>query len=146
MGRGCGWGGGKGRGTGKGRELSSRTDAFLNSPAVDLARLFKSLVGKVLGRDSSSTNAYGRASSFERKALDEPHRANKIAEVSSNRNVVVIDRELCTACGLCLEICAQQAIRLTGTVAIVNAAKCSGCGACIEPCPNHAISPFGGKQ
>jgi ferredoxin len=145
MGRGCGCGGGRGWGTGKGKEMPSLPDTWLDSPALDLARLFKSLVGNVLGSGRAITKTSTRAPSLARGIQERTRRTAERAPVSANKTVVVIDGELCTACGLCLEICAEHAIRLDGTVAMVDPARCKGCSACIEPCPNRAISAFSGK-
>jgi ferredoxin len=51
----------------------------------------------------------------------------------------VIDRQRCMNCGLCIDICPEQAIDMNPIVAI-DSIKCTGCGSCIKECPNEAIS------
>lgn len=54
--------------------------------------------------------------------------------------------ELCKSCGLCSEICPQQAISLTGKLghankptADIDIEKCIACGQCQNICPDCAI-------
>lgn len=53
----------------------------------------------------------------------------------------VVDQEYCTGCGLCVDVCPEQAISmsLNYTVAI-DSGMCTGCGSCVDECPNEAIS------
>jgi MinD superfamily P-loop ATPase len=56
-----------------------------------------------------------------------------------------IETERCTACGLCLELCAFDAIRLDvsaagGKAYRVDPISCEGCGVCAWFCPEQAIS------
>ena len=48
----------------------------------------------------------------------------------------MIDKKLCTRCGLCQQICRFNAIQ----GCIVNTAACEGCGFCYHICPAKAIS------
>jgi ferredoxin len=51
----------------------------------------------------------------------------------------VVNKELCTACGICAEQCPNQAITIND-VAHVDSEKCTECGICVDECPNDAIS------
>ncbi len=56
----------------------------------------------------------------------------------------VVDAARCTACGLCKDHCAFDAIAMTGSSAGENHAQidhdiCSGCGECLVVCPAEAI-------
>jgi electron transfer flavoprotein alpha subunit len=52
---------------------------------------------------------------------------------------VIIDKELCTGCGECVDSCPFEALELAGDKAQVNEA-CTLCGACEEACPEEAIT------
>ncbi|MFW9950419.1 MAG: FAD-binding protein [Candidatus Thorarchaeota archaeon] len=51
---------------------------------------------------------------------------------------IIIDEELCTGCGNCVESCLFGAIELENSIAKVLPA-CTLCGACVEICPIKAI-------
>ena len=51
---------------------------------------------------------------------------------------VKIDKEKCTGCGACSEICPVDAIKVDD-VAIVDENECIDCGTCVEECPVDAI-------
>ena len=52
----------------------------------------------------------------------------------------VIDEDLCTGCGLCMENCRFDAIRDLGDRYLVNDIRCEGCGVCQYVCPRQAVS------
>ncbi len=54
--------------------------------------------------------------------------------------VAVIDRDTCTDCGSCADICRFNAIRDTPSGFTVNPARCEGCGACVFGCEQDAIT------
>jgi len=51
-----------------------------------------------------------------------------------------VDTDKCTGCGLCVEICPVEAIKISGGVAEVDEDICIGCCACEDECPNDAIT------
>jgi ferredoxin len=51
----------------------------------------------------------------------------------------VIDKELCSGCGTCVERCQMVAITLND-VALLDYKRCIGCGNCVIGCPEGAIS------
>ena len=53
--------------------------------------------------------------------------------------VAVIDAELCTACGICHDVCRFEAIVPGDEVYAVDDLDCEGCGACVYACPMEAI-------
>jgi len=53
--------------------------------------------------------------------------------------LVVVDDELCTACGDCLERCQFNALNVDGAVCEVDSAYCVGCGLCVPVCPDEAL-------
>ncbi len=57
------------------------------------------------------------------------------------RNIVKIDEEKCTGCGLCILSCAEGALRIVnGKAKLVSDRYCDGLGACLGECPEGAIS------
>jgi 2-oxoacid:acceptor oxidoreductase delta subunit (pyruvate/2-ketoisovalerate family) len=53
----------------------------------------------------------------------------------------VLDQERCMNCGLCIDLCPEEAISMTSKYTVViDSSKCTGCGSCIDDCPNEAIS------
>jgi NAD-dependent dihydropyrimidine dehydrogenase PreA subunit len=51
-----------------------------------------------------------------------------------------IDSNKCTGCGVCANICPQEAINIQDNLAVINQALCSQCGQCAEACPAGAIT------
>lgn len=57
------------------------------------------------------------------------------------RQIVRIDEELCTGCGLCVAPCAEGAIVLVdGKARVVREELCDGAGFCLGVCPTGALS------
>lgn len=51
-----------------------------------------------------------------------------------------VDRDRCTYCGRCAEVCAFHAIAVFGQQILVFPELCHGCGSCTYNCPEGAIS------
>jgi heterodisulfide reductase subunit A len=52
----------------------------------------------------------------------------------------MVDQEVCSGCGTCLEVCPYGAIvKNDNGLAEVIAAACKGCGCCGASCPENAI-------
>jgi Pyruvate/2-oxoacid:ferredoxin oxidoreductase delta subunit len=63
--------------------------------------------------------------------------------LAPSRFLAKVDAEMCTSCGMCMEICPVEAIALnTDDIAEVNADACIGCGLCATTCPVEAIGLF----
>ncbi|MHB0979840.1 MAG: 4Fe-4S binding protein [Thermoleophilia bacterium] len=50
-----------------------------------------------------------------------------------------VDENLCSGCAICVDVCAQGAISLKGTVAVIDEARCTSCSRCVDECPTGAI-------
>jgi MinD superfamily P-loop ATPase len=51
-----------------------------------------------------------------------------------------INREKCTACGLCKELCRFNAVEVQINLYRIDEYACEGCGLCLEFCPSGAIT------
>ena len=68
----------------------------------------------------------------------------------AKRGRIVIDRELCKGCGLCIRACPVKVLDLdteinsTGTYPcmIVEPEKCIACGNCYDVCPDVCIEVY----
>jgi ferredoxin len=66
-----------------------------------------------------------------------PRRNNKMVI----RNIVKIDEEKCTGCGVCIPSCAEGALKIVdGKAKLVKDIYCDGLGACLGKCPEDAIT------
>jgi heterodisulfide reductase subunit A2 len=54
--------------------------------------------------------------------------------------IAMVDEDVCTGCGICIEVCPYEARTLNERkrIAEVNSALCTGCGGCIAACPSNA--------
>ncbi len=50
-----------------------------------------------------------------------------------------VDKEACTGCGICVDECPVEAIKLVDDKATVDEDACTECGQCVDACPNEAI-------
>ncbi len=54
---------------------------------------------------------------------------------------VALDREKCTGCEECLELCSSGVFEIqNGRAVPLNAKDCIGCESCVEVCEQNAIS------
>ncbi len=61
--------------------------------------------------------------------------------LSQDPQVVEIDEERCSGCGLCLGQCPYGALELNSRgIAEVNEILCEGCGTCVSGCPSNSLS------
>jgi NAD-dependent dihydropyrimidine dehydrogenase PreA subunit len=52
---------------------------------------------------------------------------------------VKVDKEKCTGCSVCVEVCPVNAIKIKKDKAAISD-ECVECGACVNQCPNEAIT------
>ena len=56
------------------------------------------------------------------------------------RDIITIDEDKCTGCGLCIPNCPEGALRIVdGKARLVSDQLCDGLGACLGECPEDAI-------
>jgi ferredoxin len=52
--------------------------------------------------------------------------------------VAMVDRDMCSACGACVDACPENALTLHDHLAI-DERRCTACGVCIAVCPSQAL-------
>lgn len=52
----------------------------------------------------------------------------------------VVNEDLCTGCGVCVEACPPEAISMVDDKAVVDPNGCIDCQACVSECAFDAIS------
>ena len=52
---------------------------------------------------------------------------------------VKVNKEKCTGCSACVEVCPVNAIKIESEKAVI-AEECVECSACVNECPNEAIT------
>ncbi len=56
------------------------------------------------------------------------------------RDIVIIDEELCDGCGLCVPACHEGALKIIdGKARLIAGRLCDGLGDCLGECPQGAI-------
>ena len=56
------------------------------------------------------------------------------------QRIAVVDKEMCSGCRICADICPEDAFVFRNAYAAINPHRCSGCGVCADECPCEAIS------
>ncbi len=51
-----------------------------------------------------------------------------------------VDKNLCSGCALCAQICPERAISLFWGKAEIDATRCNSCYHCVDACPQRAIA------
>ncbi len=77
---------------------------------------------------------YSNINSFKGILLPELSRAHQM-----NKNIPKYNKDLCTKCKTCTNICLENAISLSKNKITINKSKCIGCGACVSVCPTKAL-------
>ena len=62
------------------------------------------------------------------------------AELVATPFVAEVDVDACAGCGLCVDRCQMDALRLEEGAVALDGARCIGCGLCVPTCPTGALS------
>ncbi|GAB1353295.1 MAG TPA: 4Fe-4S binding protein [Candidatus Rifleibacterium sp.] len=63
-------------------------------------------------------------------------KCNSVERGADTRKVCKVG---CIGCGLCVKVCAYDAIKVDNNLAHIEYEKCVGCGACVAKCPQKTI-------
>jgi len=129
FGTGSGFGRGMGRGMGRGGALAGLNPDLQHRPTAQPPP-DSTLEIAVL-------KARARVAEEQFAAPNEP--VSQRPDATVPRLIAVVDVDQCTACGLCVQVCASGALTVNG-VAKVDIAKCTACGQCVAQCPQGAIT------
>ena len=64
----------------------------------------------------------------------------KPANLFSTPFVANSNSDTCEGCGVCVDRCQMEALRLADEVAALDMDRCIGCGLCVSTCPTHSIT------
>jgi pyruvate formate lyase activating enzyme len=64
-------------------------------------------------------------------------------ESQSFKPVLFFNAERCTGCGMCVDVCPENAISINDNISLTDRKLCKACGTCAEVCPNEARSIMG---
>ena len=138
MGRGMGRGGGMGRGMGKGmgRGGGMGMPAPMGMPSTGSAADFPQDAGTQMNPEQELAALKQQAELLEQQ---KNQLNNRIRQLEGGRKAVaVVDSGKCAGCGICEDVCLENAIKVNGQ-ALVQPELCTGCGLCVGQCPNNAI-------
>ena len=84
---------------------------------------------------SDASQAQNVSSAPNNQKTDEGRQANvKVSEYPK------VDIELCSGCGVCVDMCPVDAIVMSDDKAFINEDMCRNCQKCVRVCPVGAIS------
>ena len=63
----------------------------------------------------------------------------KPASLVSSPFYAVAHRDVCSGCGLCVDRCQMEALRLEDGLVVLDRDRCIGCGLCVTTCPTGAL-------
>ncbi len=64
-------------------------------------------------------------------------------ESQNLKPVIFFNAEKCTGCGMCVDVCPEDAIRIKDNRSVTDRKLCKGLGKCAEICPNDARNLMG---
>ena len=54
--------------------------------------------------------------------------------------VAAYEPDTCQACGVCVDRCQMEALRLDGDRVLLDVDRCIGCGLCVSTCPSESLT------
>lgn len=71
--------------------------------------------------------------------FQEPEQCQKIVNICKEKQYKGTVEETCIGCGLCVNTCYMNAIKLESLKAQIDSIYCCGCELCKEECPTNSI-------
>jgi len=91
-------------------------------------------------------DVYARISTLQSENIPEPPDVTAVHErrrtengQDGGRTAAVVDQGECSRCGICADVCPEEAITMMD-ITVIDNQKCTGCGACVDVCPEQAIT------
>ena len=72
--------------------------------------------------------------------LQSIQRAASPSMAANSSFIVMVDQDECIDCGVCLDRCQMEALKVNNNTIIRDAERCIGCGLCVSECPTGALS------
>ena len=141
-----GHGGGFGRGRGKygqgGLGLGSGGDCVCpdcgqrvpHTPGFPCSEEICPSCGAMMVRDTGQNFGIGKMAQEEAGEAEDVKTSKKVAEFP------VVDVNLCTGCGICIEKCPFDSIVMKNGKALILNDNCRKCMICVKVCPENAIA------
>jgi NAD-dependent dihydropyrimidine dehydrogenase PreA subunit len=91
------------------------------------------------GREISRDELLEIVEMNEREGLVlQPSNSQKTVDFFSTNYHSVVDLDLCTSCGTCVELCQMNALSFQDDALTIDMDRCIGCGVCVANCPEEA--------
>ena len=71
--------------------------------------------------------------------FNNPEQSRKIVNICKERNFHASVEDSCIGCGLCVNACKMDAIKLVSLKAYADSMQCCGCQLCEDECPTNSI-------
>ncbi len=71
--------------------------------------------------------------------FDDPEKARKIVKTCQDKQFEGYIANTCIGCGLCVNLCFMNSIKLESLKAQIDSIDCCGCNLCVDECPTNSI-------
>lgn len=71
--------------------------------------------------------------------FDDPEKARKIVKICQDKQFEGSIANTCIGCGLCVNLCFMNSIKLESLKAQIDSIDCCGCNLCVDECPTNSI-------
>ncbi|MDO5848571.1 MAG: 4Fe-4S binding protein [Methanobrevibacter sp.] len=77
--------------------------------------------------------------SMSQVLFDEPEKCRKIVKICQDKQFEGHIGNTCIGCGLCVNLCFMNSIKLESLKAQIDSSDCCGCNLCVDECPTNSI-------